>query len=244
MKKNLKILGYLILIGLIASCEKPEGVGGEGVIEGTVSVEYYDKEFKVLQSSQPAVDEDVFIVYGDDDVYDDDVTTSFNGKYRFEYLSKGDYSLYVYSEDMERSSLQDIKIDTLVSLSNNDEELANIDLTIYKTLDYDDGNASIKGKIYQINYSKDFIYIIDTTRAQEQDVYLVYENGDVFIDRTRTLDDGSFEFSGLLKGSYKIIAYSEDLYGGTEKIVKSANVSIEGINDIAVVDNIFVGKED
>ena len=47
---------------------------------------------------------DVFIIYGDDksEVYDDKFETDYNGKYHFEYLRKGDYTLYTYADSTDR----------------------------------------------------------------------------------------------------------------------------------------------
>jgi hypothetical protein len=44
-------------------------------------------------------DIDVFIIYGDDSIYNDDFKTSYDGSYRFEYLRPGNYRIFAYSED-------------------------------------------------------------------------------------------------------------------------------------------------
>ena len=43
---------------------------------------------------------DVYIIYSDNqsDVYDDKFETDYNGIYRFEYLRKGDYTIYTYAD--------------------------------------------------------------------------------------------------------------------------------------------------
>jgi hypothetical protein len=46
-----------------------------------------------------ATDEDVFIVYGDEDVYGDKVSTNYDGTFRFDYLREGNYKVFAYSED-------------------------------------------------------------------------------------------------------------------------------------------------
>ncbi|MBK9456483.1 MAG: hypothetical protein IPO24_13285 [Bacteroidetes bacterium] len=43
-------------------------------------------------------DEKVFIVYGDNTAFDDEVSTAYDGTYKFEYLRKGLYTIYVYSD--------------------------------------------------------------------------------------------------------------------------------------------------
>ena len=51
--------------------------------------------------------EDVFIIYSDDEtaIYDDKFETDYNGTYRFEFLRKGDYTLYTYADSTVDVSL-------------------------------------------------------------------------------------------------------------------------------------------
>ena len=89
--------------GFIA-CKKDAGEGGTSVIEGQV---YKIHTFQ--NSSTGAMDtlyyqldsgKDVFIIYSDNEtgVYDDKFETDYNGRYHFEYLRKGDYTLYTYAD--------------------------------------------------------------------------------------------------------------------------------------------------
>lgn len=90
----------LILVGcLIHSCKKDEGIGGKSTITGKVIIRQYNTNFTFLQEQFAAPDEDVFIIFGDDPVYGDKVSTNYDGTYRFEYLQEGNYSVYAYSED-------------------------------------------------------------------------------------------------------------------------------------------------
>jgi hypothetical protein len=53
----------------------------------------------ILQSGVIA-NEDVFIIYGDDDdIQDDDVKSNFDGTFKFKNLRKGSYRIFAYSED-------------------------------------------------------------------------------------------------------------------------------------------------
>ena len=89
------------------ACEKPSGEGGTSIIEGQVY-----KIFTFQNSSTGLVDtlyfqldseKDVFIIYSDDEgsVYDDKFETDYNGKYRFEYLRKGEYTIYTYADSTD-----------------------------------------------------------------------------------------------------------------------------------------------
>ena len=84
---------------LVSSCKKEEGIGGTSSITGKVIVRQYNANFTSLIEQFYATDEDVFIVFGDDPVYGDKVSTHYDGTYRFEYLREGNYTVYAYSED-------------------------------------------------------------------------------------------------------------------------------------------------
>ena len=90
----------LVIFGMIAfSCKKDEGIGGTSSIKGKVIVRQYNANFTELIEQYYATDEDVFIIYGDDPVYGDKVTTNYDGTYEFSYLREGNYKIYSYSKD-------------------------------------------------------------------------------------------------------------------------------------------------
>jgi len=101
MKKHL--FASLVLLVPLAlfmnSCDKDEGTGGNSSITGKVRVRQYNTNFTYLVEEYGAQDEDVFIIYGDDPVYGDKVSTNYDGTYRFEYLREGNYTVFAYSED-------------------------------------------------------------------------------------------------------------------------------------------------
>ncbi len=89
-----------VIFGMITfSCKKEEGIGGTSSIKGKVIVRQYNSNFTELVEQYYATDEEVFIIYGDDEVYGDKVTTNYDGSYEFEYLREGNYKIYAYSED-------------------------------------------------------------------------------------------------------------------------------------------------
>jgi hypothetical protein len=101
-KKNekMKNIFLLVLIGLIiTSCTKEEGEGGSGSIKGFV-YEYKINAFSLDTTARyAAADQDVFIIYGNDDTfYDDNIKTSYDGSFVFPYLQKGKYTVFVYED--------------------------------------------------------------------------------------------------------------------------------------------------
>ncbi|MBP9198012.1 MAG: hypothetical protein KBF35_10115 [Saprospiraceae bacterium] len=103
--KNFKNIIPLVVISFlmaaITACTKDAGEGGTSTITGKVTVyNYNDNAFTYLEDTFPSVDEDVFIIYGDESTtFDDDVKTSYDGTYEFKYLQKGKYRIFAYSED-------------------------------------------------------------------------------------------------------------------------------------------------
>lgn len=92
------LLGLLFLV-LFNACKKEEGIGGTSSITGKVLVRQYNDNFTVKTEQYYASDEEVFIIYGDEDIYGDKVTTNYDGTFRFEYLREGNYKVFAYSED-------------------------------------------------------------------------------------------------------------------------------------------------
>ncbi|MDD2387881.1 MAG: hypothetical protein PHP52_13980 [Bacteroidales bacterium] len=100
MNKLVKnILLILSLIVIFSSCEKNPGEGGNVTIVGSVWVKDYNSTFTLLHGEYAAMDEDVFIVYGDNIGYDDKTKTDYLGNYKFNYLRPGKYTIFVYSKD-------------------------------------------------------------------------------------------------------------------------------------------------
>jgi hypothetical protein len=82
---------------LFLSCNKEAGRGGTSSILGKVHV-YNINGIGDTLSEYDAMDEDVYIIYGDaDNTYDDKISCSYDGTYRFDYLTPGTYKIYVYS---------------------------------------------------------------------------------------------------------------------------------------------------
>lgn len=80
------------------ACTKEPGQGGTSSINGKVLVYNINSFGDTIGTPFYGMDEDVFIIYGDkDDTYDDKFATSFDGSYRFDYLTPGTYTLFAYS---------------------------------------------------------------------------------------------------------------------------------------------------
>ena len=118
------ILLIAITIVFIA-CTKEAGEGGPSVIQGQV---YKIHTFQ--NSSTGEMDtlyfqldagKDVFIIYSDDEtsIYDDEFETDYNGRYRFEFLRKGDYTIYTYADSSDVNTTYDYPVFRHIEIKSN-----------------------------------------------------------------------------------------------------------------------------
>ena len=116
--KNFLII-CAIAIGCMA-CEKSSGEGGTSVIQGVVYKIYTAERDSLIDTIlylEPNIGKDVFIIYSNNEgeLYDDKFETDYNGKYRFEYLRKGDYTIYTFADSMQTYDNQNpIPLDALL----------------------------------------------------------------------------------------------------------------------------------
>ncbi len=93
----MKISNLIIVISLISlfSCKKEEGEGGRSSIKGKIHMT--DKTGSV-QGDYDVPDYDVYIIYGtENDIYDDDMKTNYDGTFEFKNLREGSYKIYTYT---------------------------------------------------------------------------------------------------------------------------------------------------
>ena len=77
---------------IMPSCNKGEGMGGTGTVQGFVKLVHHpDDDYTLTPDTVNAAKTDVFIVYGDENFFGDDIETGADGGYRFEYLRPGNY---------------------------------------------------------------------------------------------------------------------------------------------------------
>lgn len=102
-----RLLASLIILFFLSSCEKSPGEGGTSTIQGSVYKlsTYYNVLTQQTDTVYYQLDskKDVYIIYSDNenDFYNDNIETNWNGQYRFDYLRKGDYTLFVYTDSTD-----------------------------------------------------------------------------------------------------------------------------------------------
>lgn len=218
--KNLFFLGLALFA--ITSCEKSPGEGGLAIIKGNVLIQNINEKLVPVGTPYVAQDEDVFISYGDSDYYDDDVQTSADGKFQFNYLLPGKYSIAVISDDNTLAN-ENTKLEIVqeVEIKTKDEVVSTETFTVYNYVDFNDGTSCIKGNVVKVNFLNGTAIIDDTVPAQNEDVFLKYQNSSEILERARTSYDGTYIFNNLIPGNYEIFTYSEQLSSNTEEAVGS-----------------------
>ena len=134
------ILAFLTLVALLG-CLPTEGEGGRASIRGHIEVErratLYNPESVVDQT--PAMDENVFIIYGENVGPDDQVETNHEGDFVFPWLRPGHYTIYVYSADTAQPAnpnvpLPDVAVVREVDILSTKEEVVLDTLLIFDKL--------------------------------------------------------------------------------------------------------------
>jgi hypothetical protein len=122
---HFRTLFFLCSILFLQACEKDPGEGGNSVIKGTILERNYTT-FPSRYTETGAKDVDVYIIYGNEgNAFDDRTRTSFDGSYKFETLKKGDYRVFVYTEDTSATNFGNtIEIIQKVEITKNRSEVA------------------------------------------------------------------------------------------------------------------------
>jgi len=242
----MKIVISSFLVALLClSCQKDEGLGGTGSISGTITEQFYNDDYSLLISEKPAVDEDVFIVFGSREELGNRVRTNNLGQFRFKYLYPGNYQVYFISGDS--TSILDMDVEKLYEIElerGEDHDLGRLEKL--STLDFDDGSAMIKGVVKVIDYvdlsSYPDLVVEKTYYATEQEIYLTYNKHTFYDERIRTQTGGYFEFGGLIPGDYLVFLYSDDVTGESDKVTIEFELSIEDLDQVIDLGEIVIEK--
>jgi hypothetical protein len=97
MNKVLLLVASATII--FTACKKEPGQGGRATIKGKIFTVDFDDTFTIIKDTFPTQGENVFILYGDDNTVGDNVRTSYDGTFEFEYLRTGKYRIFAVSKD-------------------------------------------------------------------------------------------------------------------------------------------------
>lgn len=225
--KRICVIFLALLTLVLAGCNKDEGVGGSATLQGRIyKVVHSDDDFDFSVDTIVAAKQDVFILYGDDSYVGDDVETGEDGRYRFRYLTPGNYTVYAYSE---LATGERVAVKQTVSVSNGQTvEVPDIYIHTGKA----NGTAMVKGWVRAVWFDKNGNNL-NSGWAYGQRVYISRLGESYYFDDTRVGLDGLFYFQKLQPDTYVVYTFGEDP-------TNSANME----TPVPVCDTITVEKTD
>lgn len=123
--KKISLTLWIILLFLFNACKKYEGQGGKSSITGKIILhqKLYINGVYTETVTLSGAKEDVYIVYGEDDlIYDDKVQCNYDGTFKFDFLQPGTYTIFAYNEVFHTGS----------NVSNNDDDYYTLEPVIQK----------------------------------------------------------------------------------------------------------------
>lgn len=202
---NPRLLIALLAL-LIAGCSATEGEGGRTTLTGQAYYRLEDQQGNFL-GREEARNEDVYIIYGENELYDDDINTHSNGQYQFQHLFKGNYTVFGYSDcpgcdsGVEETGIK-------VELSGKNETFVAPDLELTRVLAPDDGTGNISGRVRVKEYNTTGELVAEYYGA-DQDVFILYGDATTPFERVITSGEGYFNFPNLIPGTYVVYSFSE-----------------------------------
>ena len=222
MKKTVNSLLVLILMAmLLPACNKGPGEGGTGTVQGFVKLVHHpDDDYTLTPDTLVAAKTDVFIIYGDEAFFGDDVETNADGMYQFEYLRPGDYTVFAYST---LASGEKVAVSESVTLERG--AVAKVPtLYIHDGKAY--GTSLVKGRVHAAYYHNGSYR--GEGWACEHRVYIRRAGEDIPFDDTRVGPDGYFAFQKLQPGVYEVYTVTQDFNEVPDFVFQSIEVEEAG----------------
>ncbi len=124
---------FLITLSVLAliACKKEPGEGGFASIEGKLYVKNYDEFFQIKISEHYLPGENVYIIYGNGTEVGNSVKTSYDGSFKFNYLQKGTYKVFVVGKDSAAANRgNEISVLKEITITEKKQNINLGDLTI------------------------------------------------------------------------------------------------------------------
>lgn len=192
------LIPLFILLLALSSCTNEEGLGGSSSIEGYVySVYVYDD---LKKDTFPACMEDVQILYSDSTELDR-AKTGPTGKYKFEYLREGKYTLCAYSKMPANNYNKPVMTSMKVSGNEHTYKADTLYIQDGKSI----GMTYLTGTIMVRFFKKSTNELVREVPAFDQArVYIENKADASSLQDVRTNSEGKFMFSRLQPGEYRL----------------------------------------
>ena len=222
MNRMTRFLMALLALALIMpSCNKGPGEGGTGTVQGYVKLVHHpDDDFTLTPDTMVAAKTDVFIIYGDEAYFGNDVETSADGLYQFEYLLPGHYTVFAYST---LTTGEKVAVSETVNLERG--AVVNVP-TLYVHDGKAYGTSIVKGRVHAAYYHNGSYR--GEGWAYEHRVYIRRLGEDIPFDDTRVGPDGYFAFQKLLPGVYEVFTATQDFNEVPDFVFQTISVEESG----------------
>ena len=222
MKYGRIIIAFLMMCFALSSCNNKEGEGGTGTIRGYVKLIHHpDDDYQLNVDTLNAAKTDVFIVYGNDEFYGDDIETDPDGLYQFEYLTPGNYTVFAYST---LATGEKVAVAQTVKLERG--QVAEVP-TIYIHDGKAYGTSVITGRVWAWYFHNNEYR--GEGWAYEHRVYLRKLGDSYHIDDVRVGLDGIFAFQKVLPGTYEVVTYTQDAQEVPSPLIDTVTVKADEI---------------
>ena len=183
-------------------------------------VHHPDDDYTLTPDTMAAAKTDVFIIYGNEAFFGDDVETNAEGMYQFEYLRPGEYTVFAYST---LPSGEKVAVSETVELQRG--AVAKVPmLYIHDGKAY--GTSVVKGRVHATYYHNGSYR--GEGWAYEHRVYIRRVGEDIPFDDTRVGPDGYFAFQKLQPGEYEVYTVTQDFNEVPDFVFQSIAVEEAG----------------
>lgn len=212
----------LVAAFALSSCNNKEGEGGTGTVRGHVKLVHHpDDDYQLNTDTIDAAKTDVFIVYGDEEFYGDDVETNPDGLYQFDYLTPGKYTVFAYST---LPTGEKVAVAETVTLERG--KVAEVP-TIYVHDGKAYGTSVITGRVWAWYFHNNEYR--GEGWAYEHRVYLRKQGDTYHFDDARVGLDGIFAFQKVLPGTYEVITYTQDALEVPSPLIQAITVEADEV---------------
>lgn len=175
-----------------------------------------DEEYELTHDTVPAGDVDVYIQFGEDKHYGDRIKTGKDGSFEFRYLTKGDYTVFSFSE-LPSGEKVPVEQTIKVSAAHKTFDIGHIYIEDGKAF----GTSLVKGTVTARYFNGQGQWVSGELPAGGERVFIKAKSGAAYFDDVRVGADGSFVFRRITPGTYEIFTYSFDTDDEVPYVVKT-----------------------
>ena len=204
MKHIFLFPSILLCVFLFSACNQEEGLGGTSSLEGYVyNIVHNDENLSFRTDTFPASGKNIYLIFGNDinKYFGDKTDVNNNGLFRFDYLRKGDYVVYTFSEPANGNKEP---VFAEISIGKSANVLPDT-LFIHTGKAY--GTAMIRGEVTTSYHHNGSYRGEGPGTGMRAYIKHVGENG--HFNDVRVID-GVFYFQKLLPGKYEVAVETED----------------------------------